>query len=243
VTDIGTQVANTLNVLMGEFDIITQNLANVSTTGYKRRCTNFSAALAAQTGDGADKAGTKPIVAGDIDFSQGRMIQTGKPLDTALSGKGFFVVETPDGPLYTRHGIFHVNPNGQIVDTQGRLVAGDSGTLVVPAEVDSSEVQIAPDGRLFARGGLVGQFRIVDFPGKTDQLVPVGFGCYQAPKDVNPTNTDQAIVKQGYQEGSNVQMVEELVNMIMVSRVYEANGKLVNARKDTGSTAIAVAMG
>jgi flagellar basal-body rod protein FlgF len=228
---------------MGEFDIITENLANVSTTGYKRRCTNFSAALAAQTGNGADKTGTKPIVAGDIDFSQGRMIQTGQPLDTALSGKGFFVIETPDGPLYTRHGIFHVNPNGQIVDAQGRLVAGDNGTLVVPTEVDSYEVQIATDGRLFARGALIGQFRIVDFPGKANQLTPAGLGCYQAPKDVTPSNTDQVIVKQGYQEGSNVQMVEELVNMIMVSRVYEANAKLVNARKDTGSTAIGVAMG
>jgi flagellar basal-body rod protein FlgF len=243
VTDIGAQVANTLNALMGEFDVITENLANVSTTGYKRRCTNFSAALAAQTGNGADKTGTKPIVAGDIDFSQGRMIQTGQPLDTALSGKGFFVIETPDGPLYTRHGIFHVNPNGQIVDAQGRLVAGDNGTLVVPSEVDSSEVQIATDGRLFARGALIGQFRIVDFPGKTNQLTPAGLGCYQVPKDVSPSNTDQVIVKQGYQEGSNVQMVEELVNMIMVSRVYEANAKLVNARKDTGSTAIGVAMG
>lgn len=243
MTDIAAQVANTLNVLMGEFDIITQNLANVSTTGYKRRCTNFSAALAAQTGDGVDKAGTKPMVGGEIDFSQGRMIQTGQPLDVALSGKGFFVLETRDGPLYTRHGIFHVNPNGQIVDVQGRLAAGDGGPLVVPSEVDVGELQIATDGRVFARGALVGQFRIVDFPGKADQLTPVGLGCYQVPKDVSPSSAENAMVKQGYQEGSNVQMVEELVNMIMVSRIYEANAKLVNARKDTGNTAMSVAMG
>jgi flagellar basal-body rod protein FlgF len=243
VTDIGAQVANTLNVLMGEFDIITQNLANVSTTGYKRRCTNFSAALAAQTGDGIDAAGTKPIVGGDIDFSQGRMIQTGQPLDVALNGKGFFVIETRDGPLYTRHGIFQVNQNGQVVDAQGRLAAGDGGPLVVPAEVDVSDVQIGTDGRLFARGAQIGQFRIVDFPGKTDQLVPAGLGCYQAPKDLTPAGAETVMVKQGYQEGSNVQMVEELVNMIMVSRIYEANAKLVNTKKDTGTTAIGVAMG
>ncbi len=243
MTDIGAQVANTLNQLMGEFDIISQNLANVSTTGYKRRCTNFAAALAAQTGDGMDKAGTKPIVGGDIDFSQGRMIQTGQPLDAALNGKGFFAIETPEGPLYTRHGIFHVNSNGQIVDAQGRMAAGDGGPLVVPAEVDVSEVQIGTDGRLFAGGAEIGKFRIVDFPGKTDQLVPAGLGCYYAPKEVSPTSTEDVVVKQGYQEGSNVQMVEELVNLIMVSRVYEANAKLVNTKKDTGTTAIGVAMG
>ncbi len=243
MTDVGTQVATTLNALMNEFDVISHNLANVSTSGYKRRCSNFSAALAAQTGDGAKASGAETIVAGGIDFSQGNMIETGQPLDVALHGKGFFVIETPEGPLYTRHGVFRLNPNGQIVDAQGRMVAGDGGPLAVPTEVDVSEVQVGPDGRLFARGGMVGQFKVVDFPGKTDQLVPVGFNCYRVPKDVAATPAEGAVVKQGYQEGSNVQLVEELVNMIMVSRIYEANAKLVNAKKDTSSSALGVAMG
>ena len=70
-------------------------------------------------------------------------------------------------------------------------------------------------------------------------MTPVGLGCYQAPKDVTPSSAENAVVKQGYQEGSNVQMVEELVNMIMVSRIYEANAKLVNARKDTAARRLA----
>lgn len=243
MTDVSAQVATTLNTLMNEFDIITHNLANVSTSGYKRRCSSFSAALAAQTGDGAGTTGAESISAGNIDFSQGNMVETGQPLDVALYGKGFFAIETPDGPLYTRHGIFRANQNGQIVDAQGRMVAGESGPLAIPTEVDVSEIHVGTDGRIFARGSLIGQFRIVDFPGKSDQLVPVGLNCYRVSKDAEPAAAEGVTVKQGYQEGSNVQLVEELVNMIMVSRIYEANAKLVNAKKDMSSTAIGVAMG
>jgi flagellar basal-body rod protein FlgF len=240
MNDLGTQVATTLNALMNEFDIIAHNMANVSTAGYKRRCSSFSAALAAQTGDGT---GSPTITAGGIDFSQGNMIETGQPLDVALYGKGFFVIETPDGPLYTRHGSFRTNQNGQVVDAQGRMVSGDAGPLAVPTEVDVSELQIGNDGRISARGAVIGQFRIIDFPGKSDKLVPTGFNCYRASKDAEqPTAAEGIVIKQGYQEGSNVQLVEELVNMIMVSRIYEANAKLVNARKDMSSSAMGVAM-
>ena len=243
MTDVGAQVATTLNALMNEFDIITHNLANVSTAGYKRRCSSFSAALAAQTGDGAGAAGAEGISAGGIDFSQGNMIETGQALDAALYGKGFFVIETPEGPLYTRHGVFRANQNGQIVDAQGRMVAGDGGPLAIPTDVDVSEIHIGNDGRILARGAPIGQLRIVDFPGKSNQLIPVGLNCYQAPREVEPTSAEQVSVKQGYEEASNVQLVEELVNMIMVSRIYEANTKLNNAKKDTSNSAIGVAMG
>ena len=96
---------------------------------------------------------------------------------------------------------------------------------------------------MFARGALIGQFRIVDFPGKSDQLAPVGLNCYRPSKDVQPASAGEVVVKQGYQEGSNVQIVEELVNMIMVSRIYEANAKLVNAKKDMSGSALGVALG
>jgi flagellar basal-body rod protein FlgF len=243
VTEVSTQVSSSLNALMKEFDVITQNLANVSTTGYKRRCSNFSAALAAQISDAGEGENANVIAPGQIDFSQGNVIETGRPLDVALDGKGFFVIETPDGPLYTRHGVFRMNQNGQIVDGQGRMVAGDAGPLSVPAEVDTSEIRIGDDGRIFARGSLVGQFRIVDFAKAGEALKPVGYNCFQAAKDAELATAETVVTKQGYQEASNVQVVEEMVNMIMVSRIYEANTKLLNAKKDTSNSAIGVAMG
>jgi flagellar basal body rod protein FlgG len=224
--------------LTREFDIITHNLANVSTAAYKRRCSMFSSVLAQQAGADESRAG-----ASAIDFSQGNLVQTGRTLDVALYGKGFFVVETPEGPLYTRNGIFRANANGQIVDSEGRALAGTAGPLILPAAVDVSQVTVSQDGRLIAAGALVGQFRIVDFADNEDLLEPVGFGSYQAPEEAPPRDAEDVVVKQGYQEASNVQMIDEVVSMIMVSRMYEANMKFVNARKDTTSSVIGVAMG
>jgi len=238
VNDAGAQVRASLKALTREFDIIAHNLANVSTTAYKRRCSAFSNVLADQAGGNQDEGG-----AGTIDFTQGNLVETGRILDVALYGKGFFVVETPEGPLYTRHGLFRANQNGQIVDSEGRALAGTAGPLALPAAVDVSQVTVSQDGRISAAGALVGQFRIVDFADKEDQLEPVGFGCYRAPQDAPPRDTEEVVVKQGYREASNVQMVDELVGMIKVSRMYEANMKFLNARKDTTSSVIGVAMG
>jgi flagellar basal-body rod protein FlgF len=186
---------------------------------------------------------TEEAPQGLFDFSQGPLTQTDRTLDFALHGNGFFVIESPEGPLYTRHGVFHANRNGQLVDTMGRLVAGVAGPLIVPAEVDVSNLYVADDGRVMAGQAAIGQFRIVDFPDERDKLLPAGHNCFQAPEDVRPVGAVDVIVKQGYQEGSNVKLVDELVNMILVSRMYEANTKLVSARKDASSTMIGVAMG
>ncbi len=238
MADVTTQVSASLKALTREFDIIAHNLANVSTTGYKRRCSTFSSVLADQ-GGGEETGGA----ASSLDFAQGNLVETGRTLDVALYGKGFFVLETPDGPLYTRHGVFRANQNGQIVDSEGRSVAGAGGPLVVPNGIDVSRVTVSQDGRVIADGNLVGQFRIVQFGDKENTLEAAGFSCFRAPEDAPPTEAEDVVVKQGYQEASNVEMVDELVSMIMVSRMYEANMKLVNIKKDTTNSVIGVAMG
>jgi flagellar basal body rod protein FlgG len=242
VADVTTQVGASLDALTKEFDIVAHNLANVSTAGYKRRCNAFTKALEGQPGPQTDGS-SQDASQTSLDLSQGNLIQTGRTLDFALYGKGFFVIETPDGPLYTRHGVFQTNPNGQVVDLSGRAIAGTSGPISVPANIDPLNINVSSDGRLSAQGAAIGQFRVVEFPDKEGQLVPVGNTCFRTPKDVEPVDATNPVVKQGYQEGSNVKMVEELVNMITVSRLYEANMKLVNATKDTSSSMINVAMG
>jgi flagellar basal-body rod protein FlgF len=241
VTDIGAQVTASLDALTREFDIVAHNLANASTAGFKRRCNAFTKALENQAGTQDDASGQEGQTA--LDFSQGSLVQTDRTLDFALYGEGFFVVETPDGPLYTRHGVFQMNPNGQIVDLSSRVVAGVSGPISLPADVDPSGIYVAADGRISAGGAAIGQFRVVEFPDSEKQLVPVGNTCFRAPKDVEPTEALNPVVKQGYQEASNVKIVDELVNMITVSRLYESNMRLVNTTKDTTSSMINVAMG
>lgn len=243
MADIAAQVSASLDALTREFDIIAHNLANVSTVGYKRRCNVFTKALTAQTEMSYNEGGEAATSEGVFDFSQGHLVETGRKLDLALQGKGFFVIETPDGPLYTRHGIFETNQNGQIVDLSGRMVAGMAGPLAVPAQVSPFELHVDDGGRLSARGAVIGQFRVVEFPDQEDQLVAAGNSCFRAPQDVVPVDATSPVVRQGYQEASNVTLVDELVDMIVVSRLYEANMKLVSKKGDTTQSLLNVAMG
>ena len=243
MSEIMPQVSSSLNALMREYETITNNLANVSTAGYKRRCNAFSKSLQGQTAD-ADKylAGNIELNS-SLDFSQGNLSETGRTLDFALHGKGFFVIETPNGPLYTRNGIFHTNQNGQIINSQERIVAGEGGPITIPSDVGISQVNVSSDGSISAGGIIIGKFQLVDFQDNEDKLVPTGNSCYRMPdKNIQPVAAENIIVRQGNQEVSNVKMIEELVDMIMVTRLYEANMKFIAARKEVASSITSAAM-
>ena len=244
MSEVTAQISSSTDALMREFDIIAHNLANVSTVGYKRMCNAFSKSLEAQ-GTGLQTYSPGEIdLTSAFDFSQGSIVETGRPLDFALHGKGFFVIETPAGPLYTRNGVFRTNQNGQIVDSAGRIVAGGAGPITIPGGVELSQLNVRSDGSISAGDTAVGKFRLVDFQDNENKLVPAGDNCYQMPEqDVTPIEAEHIVVKQGYQEASNVQMVEELVDMLMVSRLYEANMKFIAAQKEATSSILSVAMG
>jgi len=236
---ITEQISTNIDTLTHEFDIIAHNLANASTAGYKRRCNAFSKSLEKQKGFTPDSDDSIP----SLDFSQGSIVETGRPLDLALYGKGFFVIETPKGPLYTRNGVLHINPNNQIVDSMGRIVAGQSGPITVPLNVGTSQLSVASDGIISANGTTLGTLRLVTFDDDS-KLVPVGENCYRTlNNDVSPVDAENIIVKQGYQESSNVEIIDELVGMILVSRLYEANIKTISALKQTSNSLTSLAMG
>jgi flagellar basal body rod protein FlgG len=243
MSELTTLIGSGLDGLTREFNIIAHNLANVSTAGYKRKCNAFSKSLTAQgIGTNAETGGEADLYA-TFDFSQGSFIETGRSLDFALCGKGFFVIETPDGPLYTRNGMFRLDQNGQIVDSAGRIVAGQDGPISIPPDVESSQISASSDGSISAAGATVGKFKLVDFKDKESELVAVGLNCFQAPETAVPQPPENLVVKQGLQENSNVQMVEELVDMIMVTRLYEANIKFISVTQDTSESLMNVAMG
>ncbi|MHC4728289.1 MAG: flagellar hook-basal body protein, partial [Planctomycetota bacterium] len=205
----------------------------------------FSKTLQRQiTGTDAEKylAGNLELNS-SLDFSQGNLFETGRPLDFAIHGKGFFVIETPNGPLYTRNGAFHTNQNGQITDSQERIVAGEAGPITIPTDVRISQVSVSNDGNISAGDVPIGKFQLVDFEDNEDKLLPTGDSCYRMPdKKIQPVAAENIIVKQGSQEVSNVKMIEELVDMIMVSRLYEANMKFIAARKEVASSITSAAM-
>jgi flagellar basal body rod protein FlgG len=240
--DISSKIGPSVNQLTREFDIIAHNLANVSTVGYKRRCNIFSQLLDQKT-DTKTETGDNSNLYSSFDFSQGSFIETGRTLDFALCGKGFFVIETPDGPLYTRNGMFHLNQNGQIVDSAGRIAAGESGPISIPPEAGLSQISVSSDGSISTAGTVIGKFRLVDFQDRESELTAAGLNCFKAPQDITPQAPDNLIVKQGYTESSNVQMVEELVDMIMVSRLYEANMRFLTVGSEASKNLLNVAMG
>jgi flagellar basal body rod protein FlgG len=241
MSELTAQISSSIGELTREFNIIAHNLANVSTAGYKRRCNAFSKSQMAQ--NPAEGTSGEVSLNTTFDFSQSEMIQTDRSLDFALFGKGFFVIETPQGPLYARNGIFHLNQNGQIVDSAGRIVAGEAGPLSIPPDVGISQISVSSDGSINAGDATVGKFKLVDFKDKESELAAVGTSCFQAPDTILAEPPKNLIVKQGYLESSNVLMVEELVDMIMVSRLYEANAKFVSAQSEISKSIIDVAMG
>ncbi len=241
--DTIAQIRSSVDSLTEQFDIITHNLANVSTAGYKRRCTVFSRLLDSQLRNSATGSNGEVALDGALDFSQGDIVETGRRLDFAIYGKGFFVVETPGGQLYTRNGVFHINQNGQIVDSDGRIIAGQAGPIVIPSTIGVSQIHVSTDGTVIVDGTVIGSFRLVDFGDNEDKLVSAGANCFQVPEDIQPAVAENVVVKQAYKEASNVKMMDELVNMITVSRLYEANMNFVSAQKEASDSIMEVAMG
>jgi flagellar basal-body rod protein FlgF len=243
MSNITEQLGSSIDTLTREYEIITHNLANASTAGFKRRCNSFTKVLNAQLDNSqTDSTGTAELNT-VFDFTQGNIVQTSRELDFALSGKGFFIIETPDGPLYTRNGSFSTNQNGQLVDMQGRIVAGKDGAITIPNNIPLSQLVVTDDGSINANGVSVGQFKLVDFGDNQNKLVPVGSNCYQiTDSTVAAADASNVIVKQGYQEASNVQVVDELVDLVMVSRLYEANMQFLSTGKQISNSLMNVAM-
>ena len=146
-------------------DVIANNLANASTPGFKREAAKFEEFIShMRPAEGQTGTQTVSFVkeAGILrDTSQGNIERTGAMYDMALSGKGFFVVQTPQGVRYTRDGHFNLDANGQIVTTDGHALQGDGGAITITP--DDGDIAIAPDGTLSGKTGQLAKVRIVDF--------------------------------------------------------------------------------
>lgn len=221
-------------VLSRQLDIIANNLANVNTAAYKREDLAFVEYLAKP-----DAAGNPTFVRSDgraslvqdlgmmRDTRQGPMTQTDAPLDLAISGDGYFVVDTPQGPRYTRLGRFQVDANSQLVTSEGYSVRGTGGAIVVPP--DDGEVMIARDGTISTNGGPLGRIQLVRFEDQSI-LKHVGSGLYIAEGASEPAAESEVI--QGMVEESNVQPIIELTEMIAVLRSFQAAQKMVDTQDD-----------
>lgn len=229
--------------------VIANNLANVSTTGFKRGRAVFEDLLyqnIRQVGGQSSQATQLPtgfslgagvrVVATEKIHSQGNLIKTDNPLDMAVSGQGFFQVLKPDGTIaYTRDGSFQVDLTGQVVTSSGYLL---EPSVTLP--VDTLSVTVGIDGVISVMvpgsptASIVGNIQFADFINPAG-LQPAGENLYLessssgTPLTGTPGLTGLGTVVQGFLESSNVNVVEELVNMIEAQRAYEMNSKSISA--------------
>ena len=251
--DASLWVAKTgLDAQQTRMNVISNNLANVSTTGFKRdravfedllyqnvkqpggqTTTNTLSPTGLMLGTGVKINATEKL------HLQGSMTNTSAPLDIAIQGSGFFQIQMPDGTTsYTRDGSFKLNNNGQIVNASGYPLVP---AITIPNNADS--VTIGQDGtvsvELMAGAGAqtLGQIQTARFVNPSG-LKPIGNNMYQLTQAsgpaqlVQPATNGQGALMQGSLEASNVNVVEEMVNMIEVQRAYEVNSKVLSSVDD-----------
>src|SRR5580704_6684441 len=228
-------------------DVISNNLANVNTAGFKKSKIEFQDLLYDKiTSPGADVGsgnvlptgvqvghGSNPVATSRI-FTEGELTQTGERLDVAIQGDGFFEVQMPDGSLaYTRDGSLKVDSTGRVITSDGLPVQG--GFQPIPAGTTS--VTISSDGTVTTTGGTgtqTFQVQLTRFANPaglqaTGRNLYIQTNASGSPETGNPGENGYGTLQQGYVESSNVKVVEEMVNMIVAQRAYEVNSKAVQS--------------
>ncbi|MBZ5622776.1 MAG: flagellar hook basal-body protein [Acidobacteriia bacterium] len=217
--------ASGLRARMESLDLLANNVANASTGGYKADREFYSLYVAPEAQD-SDPVPTMPVIERPwIDLSQGTIQSTGSPLDVALSGKGFFSVQGPNGPLYTRNGSFRLAADGKLVTPDGYAVLGvKAANLTLQA---SRPVEISNDGTVQQDGTILGQLDIADFT-STAGLVKQGSNYFRLTDPaVRPSTPAATSVEQGKLETSNTGSAEAAVRLVSVMRQFEMLQKAV----------------
>jgi flagellar basal body rod protein FlgG len=227
--------ASGLRARMESLDLLANNVANASTEGYKADREFYSIYSAPEAADYA--ASTMPVIERPwIDLAPGLIHSTGSPTDVALSGRGFFAVNGPSGPLYTRNGSFRLTPAGTLVTGDGYAVRGNAGAPVTLQR--GRPFDIASDGTVRQDGLVVGKLEVVDFTG-ADGLVKQG-ASYLRPSDPaqRPVAPSTTTVEQGQLEASNTGSAEAAVRLVSVMRQFEMLQKAVSLAGDMSEHAI-----
>jgi flagellar basal-body rod protein FlgF len=224
--------ATALDVAEQRQEVTAENLAHLSTPGYRARgirVESFGEALNKAAAGEANNALSGVRVAGSYtDFQPGAIRKTGAPYQLALQGEGFFALQGPKGTIYTRNGSFHLSPDGQILSEGNYPLLGANGPVSIPP--DSENVAIGRDGSIQIDGSTVDTIRVTEFD-KLDRLTQVGPTLFEAPAEAG-AKTGTATVLQGAIEGPNVSAAGAMIDLIQSSRYFEAAQRAMRALSD-----------
>lgn len=228
--------------LSREMDVVANNIANIDTTGYKADGSLFEEYLSSSA---RTDAGARISYVRDRgvwhDMNAGGMQRTGNPLDVAIDGDGFFTVQTPRGPRYTRNGSFKINAAGQLVTAEGDPVLAGGGPVTF--QPNDRQISISPDGTISVRQGnstadsVRGTLNVVTFA-NPQQLQKDGGSTFKAPAGVAPQAATGAKIVQGELEKSNVRGVVEMSRMIEITRSYMQIASMLQQQSDVSQQSI-----
>jgi len=214
---------------MRRMEVISNNLANINTLGYKRDKVSFESVLAGSVYPPAVPQSTTadPILQREnitIDYAPGMINRTGNALDVAIDGDGFFSVAGPEGPAYTRQGSFRMDKDGILVTPDGYPVTGSRGGNI---KVRGGTISIGAKGDVTVDGQIVDTLKIVDFP-KPYNLRKIGSAMFMpADPQTVPLAAKNAEVRGEYLEASNVDPIGEMVQLIDASRYFDSCQRVI----------------
>lgn len=231
-------------------DIVTNNLANSTTTGYKKEGTttqSFDSLMAYKVNDPSSGTMNKAIGKLNLgvkigetyrDYSQGSLKSTNNTYDFALSGEGFFSISFmnkagEESILYTRDGSFQTTQDGYLVTKDGDYVLGQDGPIQLPTD---TSIRVDELGNIYADEQYIDKFALVSFE-DNNYLEQYGENLYQAVEGATVSDSTPGVM-QGYLEMSNVNVVSEMVQMITISREFESNQKVMNSIDETLQKAV-----
>lgn len=211
-----------------QMQVVANNIANMSTTGFKAETPLFTEFVEKPQKD--EKYSMVLDRATFRNTSNGAINPTGNPLDVALEGDGYFMLDTLDGPRYSRAGSFTLNDTRELVNSSGLPVLDDGGnTITIPANV--ADIRISPQGDVSTEQGPLGKIGVVRFA--QEQLMnQLGNNLYQTNEKPTPVEAGETKVRQGFLEGSNVQAIMEMNNMIEVNRQYQSVQRLLQGEHE-----------
>lgn len=223
--------------------VLSNNLANINTAGYKEDRTVFrvpdqdpnpeAAAAEASPYTAALSSGVIPMTS-HTDYSHGPLQQTGNPLDLAINGDGFFSIQTDQGLRYTRNGAFTISPEGFLATPEGDAVLGEGGEITI----DGTDVGFDSSGNVVVEGVTVGKLRIVAISDPA-ALRKIGKTLFELDETRGTEEIlDNGGVEQGFLEGSNVNAVKVMTELIEVQRGYESYQKMIQTMGEMASRVI-----
>lgn len=224
------KLKNTLMAQVNRSSVVSNNLANQNTIGYKKDI-SFLDVL-------NEKSKSNQTLEVATNYDQGVMRKTDNPLDVALSGNGFFTVETDYGEAYTRDGHFRLDEQGVLKNSAGMPVLGEGGWIVLNSDFSKPhDISITESGEIFVDGEMADRLRISEFE-STAELEKIGSNMFRATDRALEIESVNPMVHQGVLENSNVNPIEEMMSLIEIQRQFESSQKMVRGLDDIYRNAV-----